>query len=110
MPMFTVTGYSGTSQVFSESFVVSGVEPIFFGFQSSVGKFSSVTVRGTAPTTLTYFNFALDNFTFRATTAVSGVPEPAAWSLMILGFSAAGAAMRLRRRVTTVAFGAASPS
>ncbi len=33
------------------------------------------------------------------TTAVAGVPEPATWGLMILGFGAIGGAMRSRRRV-----------
>ncbi|MBS0360852.1 MAG: PEPxxWA-CTERM sorting domain-containing protein [Proteobacteria bacterium] len=32
-----------------------------------------------------------------------GAPEPAAWALMILGFGAAGASLRLRRRVAAAA-------
>ena len=32
-----------------------------------------------------------------------GVPEPAAWSLMILGFGAIGASVRRRRRMAATA-------
>lgn len=31
--------------------------------------------------------------------AAPGVPEPAAWALLILGFGAVGAGMRTRRRL-----------
>jgi hypothetical protein len=37
------------------------------------------------------FGAAIDNV------GVTGVPEPAAWGLMILGFGAAGATLRRRR-------------
>lgn len=40
-----------------------------------------------------------DNFRFEtAGSLVSGVPEPAAWALMVLGFGALGSALRIRRR------------
>jgi len=39
--------------------------------------------------------FAMDNFVFEQ---VAGVPEPATWALMILGFGAAGQALRNHRR------------
>lgn len=39
----------------------------------------------------------LDHIVLTQTTA-GGVPEPASWALMILGFGAAGAALRARRR------------
>lgn len=41
-------------------------------------------------------NWVLDNLTY--TTDVAAVPEPATWALMILGFGAAGAALRTSRR------------
>jgi hypothetical protein len=39
-----------------------------------------------------------------AINAVAGVPEPAAWGMMIGGFGLAGAAMRRRRAATKVSF------
>jgi len=45
--------------------------------------------------------WGLDNVAFRATVAdapTGGVPEPATWAMMILGFGAAGTALRSRRR------------
>ncbi len=39
--------------------------------------------------------------------AVSAVPEPAAWALMIVGFGIVGGALRYRRRSTSVAFATA---
>ncbi len=43
----------------------------------------------------------LDNVTLDVTGG--GVPEPASWALMILGFGAAGATLRLRRRMLLAA-------
>jgi len=45
-----------------------------------------------------------DNITFGSVTPGGGVPEPAAWGMLIGGFGLAGAAMRTRR--TKVAFAA----
>jgi len=44
----------------------------------------------------------LENFAFRVTPegGAGGVPEPAAWALMISGFGMAGATLRRRRAVT----------
>lgn len=43
-----------------------------------------------------------DNFRFQAGGGtVSGVPEPSAWALMIVGFGSLGAALRLKRREAT---------
>jgi PEP-CTERM motif len=36
--------------------------------------------------------------------AIGGVPEPATWAMMMLGFGAAGGMMRYRRRKTSVAY------
>lgn len=47
------------------------------------------------------YDGGLDNIRFdvRAITAGNGVPEPATWALMILGFGAIGGAMRRRQSV-----------
>jgi len=42
-------------------------------------------------------SFEVDNF------AVAAVPEPASWALMIMGFGSAGAMIRRRRAITTLA-------
>jgi hypothetical protein len=44
--------------------------------------------------------FGLDNVSLNATVAdpTGGIPEPSTWAMMILGFGAAGTAMRSRRR------------
>jgi hypothetical protein len=47
-----------------------------------------------------YGDFALPAIDYGFRTYVAAVPEPGAWALMILGFGAAGAAVR-RRRVRT---------
>ncbi len=38
-------------------------------------------------------------------TAVAGVPEPAAWAMMIAGFGLTGTALRYRRRRTRIVLG-----
>ncbi|WP_363182263.1 PEPxxWA-CTERM sorting domain-containing protein [Sphingomonas quercus] len=43
------------------------------------------------------------NGSWTALDATSAVPEPAAWALMILGFGVAGASLRRRKTVATVA-------
>jgi hypothetical protein len=44
--------------------------------------------------------FALYDFTFMKSgvLTISGAPEPAAWSMMLLGFGLLGAALRARKR------------
>ncbi|MES2290534.1 MAG: PEPxxWA-CTERM sorting domain-containing protein [Pseudomonadota bacterium] len=42
--------------------------------------------------------------TFTYSRFTSGVPEPATWGMMILGFGAVGAAMRMRRRKVSVTY------
>jgi hypothetical protein len=46
-------------------------------------------------------DFALDDISL--STAAPGVPEPATWALMLMGFGAAGAALRNRRRLAVAA-------
>lgn len=52
----------------------------------------SITLVGTSGTV------GFDNFEFESVTPISGgVPEPATWAMMLLGFGALGAEMRRRR-------------
>lgn len=53
------------------------------------------TTNGTAQT---YFGPALDNV------SVAGVPEPAAWAMLLAGFALVGGSMRRRRVATAVTF------
>jgi hypothetical protein len=41
-------------------------------------------------------NWVMDDLTY-TTGVTAGVPEPASWAMMILGFGAAGALLRRRR-------------
>lgn len=43
-------------------------------------------------------NVGIDNIEYEMFTPTGGIPEPATWAMMILGFSAAGTAIRSRRR------------
>ena len=45
-------------------------------------------------------SWGLDNFSVTATNATSGVPEPATWAMMVMGFGAVGGALRSRRKAT----------
>lgn len=42
--------------------------------------------------------YALDDFTYRNDAVVPGVPEPATWAMMLVGFGMVGAAARYRHR------------
>jgi len=66
----------------------------------SDGYFSGPLRLHVSPTTSRTISF--DNITLnsRAIAAVSGVPEPSTWAMMISGFGFAGAALRRRRRKT----------
>ncbi|HEY3949410.1 PEPxxWA-CTERM sorting domain-containing protein [Phenylobacterium sp.] len=52
-----------------------------------------------SPDTVNTINFTSDNNAFEFDTLRGGVPEPASWALMIMGFGAAGAMMRRRKAV-----------
>ncbi len=55
---------------------------------------------GTNPQTLIVSGISGGNGSYAGTLAF-GVPEPATWGMLILGFGAIGGAMRRRRNVTT---------
>ncbi|MBS0479011.1 MAG: PEP-CTERM sorting domain-containing protein [Proteobacteria bacterium] len=44
--------------------------------------------------------WGLDNFRVTAINATGGVPEPATWAMMLVGFGAVGGALRSRRKAT----------
>ncbi|MEO5493569.1 MAG: PEPxxWA-CTERM sorting domain-containing protein, partial [Sphingomonas sp.] len=44
--------------------------------------------------------WGLDNFRVTAINATGGVPEPATWAMMLVGFGAIGGALRSRRKAT----------
>jgi hypothetical protein len=45
-----------------------------------------------------FFGYGIDDLTFNSGRSGGGVPEPASWTLMILGFGGVGATLRCRRR------------
>lgn len=47
-------------------------------------------------------SWGLDNLLIQTDTVGGGVPEPASWALMLLGFGGMGAALRHRRRAAAV--------
>lgn len=56
---------------------------------------------GSNPQTLIVSGTSAGNGSYAGTLAFAGVPEPATWGMLILGFGAIGGAMRRRRNVTT---------
>jgi hypothetical protein len=85
-----ITTGSTASSVGSFNSAISG--RVTYDFQGGAGLLSAV-FSSTQPT------LEIDDI-------VTAVPEPAAWSLMILGFGLVGSQLRTRRRKTTVAFAA----
>ena len=65
----------------------------FYGFTSDLGVRSVTFSSGPGE------SFDLDNLRFGSALAIAGVPEPASWALMILGFGGAGMAIRRRRAI-----------
>lgn len=72
----------------SRNFQIKRVDPVT-GF--NIG--STVYVQGNLSSTLT------NERAYVAPSGPTGVPEPASWALMILGFGSAGAALRRRRAI-----------
>jgi choice-of-anchor C domain-containing protein len=83
--IFTVTGSDSRSNM--------GWREYSYRFTAS----SNSTTLSFASATNTAYGPALDNV------SVAGVPEPASWALMILGFGGLGATLRRQRRVTALA-------
>ena len=49
---------------------------------------------------LFYNDFVVDDISFTGPAVAQGVPEPATWAMMMLGFGALGGVMRRRQKVT----------
>lgn len=75
----------------------------FLGFVST-GPLTSVTVSAVQPAT-TFLWPTVNNLTLAgAATPTPGVPEPATWAMMIVGFGLVGAAMRRRATMARVTY------
>lgn len=66
-------------------------ESRFYDFVAD-GPSTTLTFSADEGTSASYFGLALDNV------SIAGVPEPATWAMMILGFGLIGGAMRRRTR------------
>ncbi|MBU1378660.1 MAG: PEPxxWA-CTERM sorting domain-containing protein [Alphaproteobacteria bacterium] len=69
------------------------------GNQVSPGTNGLFTVWSTAGETFTSINLTTSGNSFEIDNLAVGVPEPATWAMMILGFAGVGATMRRRRSV-----------
>jgi len=82
------------------------------GFDDDEGSYlgDALFTGDTAHPTFKLGTFALDNFgsgaslTISSVGAVSPVPEPATWAMMLIGVGAVGASARRRRIKTTVPY------
>ena len=76
------------------------------GNQVAAGTNGLFTVTGATGEFFTSVTFASSQNSFEVDNlaAVSAVPEPATWAMMLIGFGAVGHSMRKRRTRTTVAF------
>ena len=89
-----------TNNLFNSTVVVVNAATLFNPTLVDLSAYSNVT-RISINTLSDPAGLGFDDFTFSARDANGGVPEPAAWALMIAGFGMAGTA--LRRRARTVA-------
>ena len=67
-------------------------KPVSYSFVADNSGSTLLSLQSTTPGA---YGLAVDGF------SISAAPEPATWSMMILGFGVAGAAMRRRRAATT---------
>jgi hypothetical protein len=104
---FTLTAYDAGGATLGSQLYVPGFSTIFMGFTSTVAV-AKVTIDENYYGNINNFHCCMyDNEYFGEYRMVSakpvpdtsgpGVPEPAAWTLMILGFGAVGAGLRRRR-------------
>ncbi len=103
---FMLRNLGGAPNSFSASFDGNSVYSL-----ADSGAFSALTqsflVHATGTSTTVQFDFRHDpSFWGLDAVSVAGVPEPATWAMLILGFGVIGGAVRRRQRVTTrVSFG-----
>ena len=93
----TVTDASGTV---SQS-LISPTTSTFLGFVST-GGLSQLTVQATVPSSSYWAT--VNNLVLAQRAATGAVPETATWAMMLVGFGMMGAAIRYRRRGTTVRY------
>jgi hypothetical protein len=93
--VITVTDASGTSSFTINNATTSS----FIGFVSTGGPLISATVAAVQPSTPIWPT--INNLTLAGARATAGVPEPATWAMMIMGFGLMGASMRRNRKVST---------
>jgi hypothetical protein len=97
---YTSTILAGANGSAFAGYGLSGISSqpgTFTGFQSSF----VVTIQNAASIDLTHSSIRFDatNFSGAGYDPIrTGIPEPGAWSLMILGFGAAGSTLRSQRR------------
>ncbi|TAJ68649.1 MAG: PEP-CTERM sorting domain-containing protein [Phenylobacterium sp.] len=87
-----IAGYVGTTQQFADTFI-GGSRSFGFDADLAAGQRVSFTLGAAG-------NYTYDSTGFALTVIgadVGGVPEPATWAMMILGFFGMGAALRQRR-------------
>lgn len=89
----TATDATGTSTFTINNATTSS----FVGFVSS-GPLLSATVAAVQPTS-GFLWPSVNNLTLAGAAATSGVPEPATWAMLIIGFGGVGFAMRRNRKV-----------
>lgn len=101
---WTLTFFDGSTRVLGlphDSFGYNGGAGAFFGFTDFGKTFTNVVIDTQNDVV------AIDDIRYGFVDVPGGVPEPAAWTMMIAGFGLAGAAMRRRRRAARLAVGAA---
>ena len=91
---------NGIGQTFTAGTIADGWQQFFTAWDSGAATTATIALVN-QNTAFSGNDFALDDISL-STQSPGGVPEPAAWALMILGFGAAGAALR-GRRATAVA-------
>ncbi|MDP3749509.1 MAG: PEPxxWA-CTERM sorting domain-containing protein [Phenylobacterium sp.] len=91
-----IDGYSGAGLLYTTTINLDTGSP--FALTTTWKGLTGLTFTSLAPTpSQDDFHFVVDNLNV----AVSAVPEPATWAMMIVGFGAVGAAVRGGRRRTT---------
>lgn len=93
---YTVTG-SNLSMPYSGSLTISGHQSAFIEFDLGLQSSTRVTFTPSNPTPGQCSNIEIQAFAIAA-------PEPATWGLMIVGFGAAGIALRRGRKKIAVAY------
>lgn len=76
-----------------------------YGISFNIANGASTTIEFIGSTDQPSFDegFGVDNIVLSGNTITGGIPEPSTWAMMILGFGAAGAAMRRRRDASALA-------